>query len=931
MSKHSTGELDLENYAWQSALNRAEAVSVRKKVDGNEHRYCFVFNGAELLWVVAYDMNENGEWDRGEKLSASAYAYKAFNSTDPIEFRIGRELTSYLSNKDSYAGRRYKNAAEAIMPYLVGTDRVLDEDGNVMKVRESAPVIEFSVKEDYLWAESNVKTDPYNNNALGETSIECDGTTYWVTHPDETQKAVLRSLLQNKRYPLSAAKKLIETADKLVDIITIDVSALRKLEYLQPVFGTGRTIVKVTPDRSNKKCHIYDMEAFSEPLLGGHLRFKPGDGPLVYVDGDNLVSRDFQAENDSFDRLNSFVSGLSSVPSRVECPQALLELLEFIHDNPEDYVMEWPEGEEIKFGGSVSKSTWNTFVETGTHHDWFSIVGDFNFGGTPVPVQQLIKAAQNSGEGEFVQIGEKEYVRMSQALKKQLSQLGMIGEVDDEGFKVPKYFVGDLAEIVQDGDSSFKDLLDKVQQAYDTTFEVPAELNGTLRGYQQTGYQWLCRLSSWGAGACLADDMGLGKTIQTIAFLLHKAPEGPSLVIAPTTVVANWRNELGNFAPTLRPVIVNNVPDRSAAIAAAGPGDVFLASYGVLSSSCDDLKGRTWNVVCLDEAHQIKNRFTKVSESAMSLRAGTRLILTGTPLQNNVSELWNLMQFINPGLLGTYKSFTQKYAQIFSKDEDMQKLKSLTQPFILRRSKEDVVSELPVKTEFDYMVQLTEAEMNSYEQLRTGMELFYETLPPQEKMKFFFGDLGKLRRAACSLRIDTPDYPEEPSKIRELRYLLGAIAKGDNSIVIFSQYVEFLGDVRRMLTGLGIKYLYMDGQTPMNQREEIIKDFQDGKCQVFVCSLKAGGIGINLTRANYVILTDPWWNPAIEQQAMDRAYRIGQTRSVTFIRLISYHTVEERVTELQAAKRNMSDDLLKGTSQTASLTYEDIKKMLTSF
>jgi len=280
-----------------------------------------------------------------------------------------------------------------------------------------------------------------------------------------------------------------------------------------------------------------------------------------------------------------------------------------------------------------------------------------------------------------------------------------------------------------------------------------------------------------------------------------------------------------------------------------------------------------------------------------------------------------------------------KFSVIMSKDEEKQQekdkallqLKSMIQPFILRRTKDEVIRDIPTKTEVDYMVELTEREMKAYEDVRSQMEKYYYTVPPKERMKFFFGDLGKLRRMACSIAMDNADWSEEASKIRELRYLLKGIAIEDNRIVIFSQYTDFLSYVKRLLTSMGLSYLYMDGSTPMNLRNSIISDFQNGNCSIFVCSLKAGGIGINLTAANYVILLDPWWNPAIEQQAMDRAYRIGQTRDVMVIRFISYHTIEEKVTKLQEEKRTMSDDLLSGTNATSSLSYDDIKELISSF
>jgi len=834
-----------------------------------------------------------------------------------------------------------------ILPFLVGTGRVRNIDGEKMEVVGDAPFIKFNVDKSCIHVISNIKLDS-NNNLSGQVTLK--DNTFTVITADARQQSIMRHLLKIKKFPLEAADDLITLTSQAGHLISMDDSMLKALKGAPIVQGRGRILIRIKTNRMDAAHRVhYEMTASAIPCEDEGYRFVPGSGPSCFLMNKSgvvsLVKRNLTMEQQNYSSFEKATSGLNGWSLTEDTPERLLTLLEFVHNNPNDFVLEWPEGEEIKFRGAVSKESWHLFIQTNTLHEWFSIEGNLTVGNTHFSPQQVLNAAVNSGDSRYIKIGESEYIRMTDALRKQIRALSAISQNTGKGITIPKFFVGQLADIINHdeagicADKEFKDLLQRVENSYSLSPQVPSSLNGVLRDYQNAGFQWMSRLSSWGAGACLADDMGLGKTIQTIAFILSKANEGPSLVISPTTVVANWKNELRRFAPSLKPIVLNTEHDREQAITDCGPNDVVLASYGILSTCSKELTGRQWNVICLDEAHQIKNRMTKVSQSAMNLTGKNRIILTGTPVQNNVSELWNLMQFINPGLFGKFDEFMNKFSVILSKDDDKKQekeeallqLKSMTQPFILRRTKDEVIRDIPTKTEVDYIVELTEREMKTYEETRSKMEEFYNTVSSKERMKFFFGDLGKLRRMACSMAMDNAAWPEEASKIRELRYLLKGIAVGDNRIVLFSQYTDFLSYVRRLLTSMGLSYLYMDGSTPMSQRDSIISDFQNEKCPIFVCSLKAGGIGINLTAANYVILLDPWWNPAIEQQAMDRTYRIGQLRDVTVIRLISYHTIEEKVTKLQEEKRTMSDDLLSGTNATASLSYEDIKELISSF
>ena len=417
--------------------------------------------------------------------------------------------------------------------------------------------------------------------------------------------------------------------------------------------------------------------------------------------------------------------------------------------------------------------------------------------------------------------------------------------------------------------------------------------------------------------------MGLGKTVQAIAFILYKASEGASLVVAPASVVMNWQKEFARFAPTLRITVLNNEGDRDSTIDSAGPGDVIISTYGLLAHGQEHILAKDWNVVCLDEAHTIKNRQTKTSGSAMQLKASSRLILTGTPVQNYLGELWNLLQFLNPGLMGSFERFSSKF--IDASDPDLESLKRIVQPFILRRTKAEVLDELPDKTDIVRTVQLSDAEMLAYETIREKVE---QDLEDESKVTVnVLAEITRLRQAACSMALVNKDWKGGTSKLAELSDLVREIISGGNRVLIFSQFTSFLDMVNAQLDKDGVSYFYLNGSTPIRTRSKMVADFQKGEKEAFVVSLKAGGLGLNLTGANYVIHLDPWWNPAIESQATDRAYRIGQKQNVTVYHLISAHTIEEKILRLHDAKRRLADNFLEGTSQAHSLSLEELRAL----
>jgi SNF2 family DNA or RNA helicase len=434
-----------------------------------------------------------------------------------------------------------------------------------------------------------------------------------------------------------------------------------------------------------------------------------------------------------------------------------------------------------------------------------------------------------------------------------------------------------------------------------------------LRPYQREGFVWLCRLAHWGAGACLSDDMGLGKTLQVLTLLLRRAPNGPALVVAPMSVCQGWVDEAARFAPSLH-LSRWTALERSAQLEALGPFDVLVCSYGVMQNEIEALSALEFETVVVDEAQAIKNVGAQRTKAARRLRGRFRIATSGTPIENHLGELWSIMSFTNPGLLGSRQRFEDRFARRIAADHDplaADQLRRLVAPFLLRRLKRDVLSELPAKTEISLSIELGEEERALYESIRQkALQTLAQAGAPGAQRLRVLAELMRLRRAACHPELVAPGSGIPSSKLAALRTLVDELREGGHKALVFSQFVDHLEQVRAWLDEAKIDYQYLVGSTPEKERARAIQAFQGGQGDLFLISLKAGGFGLNLTAADYVVILDPWWNPAAEDQAADRAHRIGQQRPVTVYRLVAGATVYERIVAIHQMKRNLADSLL---------------------
>ncbi len=553
-------------------------------------------------------------------------------------------------------------------------------------------------------------------------------------------------------------------------------------------------------------------------------------------------------------------------------------------------------------------------------------------GKTALEMDELLDKIREA-KGRFIKLNDTEYVAISDKLKKVLSQIAKVTHKKKKELEISAFNAGSLKELEDAGvslnaDQEYRDLLSRIDSANDLNVSVPSALQAELRSYQIDGFEWLARLAHWGAGAILADDMGLGKTIQTITLLLFRASQGPSLVVTPSSVLYNWRDEISRFAPSLN-IHIFNSGDRKKILETAGNNDVVLCTYGVLSSEIENMSKPVWNVVVLDEAHAIKNRTSQISKNVHSLKSKARVLLTGTPIQNHLSEIWNLFDFANPGLLGSLPDFSERFIIPIEKyqDKDQQRLlKKMISPFLLRRTKAEVLEELPQKTEITIKVSMSPEETALYENLRNNT---LENLASGEINSIqAMAALTKLRQAACNPKLVDAKLDIPSSKASVFLELVKDLIANNHRALVFSQFTSHLALIKQVLDEAKIEYLYLDGSTPTSERKGLVEKFQTGLTPIFLISLKAGGLGLNLTGADYVIHLDPWWNPAIEDQASDRAYRIGQERAVTIYRLITENTIEEKIIDLHLTKRSLADALLEGADMSSKLSKEEILKLL---
>jgi superfamily II DNA or RNA helicase len=707
----------------------------------------------------------------------------------------------------------------------------------------------------------------------------------------------------------------------------------------------------------------------SRPFVDGATH-PPGEGQrLVFasdqVGGSRWCERDLDAERKLATSLMELVGVLDDDEARLggfsfalRRPDTALAALAALYAHNNVVVAVADDGPRVQ---RASAEALRVRLHDGT--DWLGIEGGLHLDeARRVSLQALIDALRDGRR--YVVLERGDIVTFDDELITALSSLSMFSRTSDHGIEVP----GAAAAVVIDQLAHLDDehvdrrgwsvVRERVAAAAKLDGDTPAGVVATLRPYQQTGLRFLRRLAALGTGGVLADDMGLGKTLTTTCLLVDRAPQGPQLVVAPTSLGLHWAAELARFAPGLRPVVLSSFDGAAARLAAAkgaGPGDIVITSYGLVTRDITALSALSFTTLVLDEAQAAKNATTARAKALRRLRSAFSIALTGTPIENHTGEVWAIIDVVAPGLFGTFAQFKSRFADPIEKDHDLERRRRLAralQPFILRRKKSDVATDLPPRTERTLVLTPSPEERDTYERLRQAIIVDLEArgvlelgkkkrksdekppLLPNEHRVQILAALTRLRLCAChpALVDDVADFSAVPPATKHealVAEMLELQAQGHHALV-FSQFVRHLRLAQRFLVEAGLRTLILTGETPTAERQKLVERFQAGEADVFLISLKAGGFGLNLTRASYVAHLDPWWNPAVENQASDRAHRIGQTLPVTVTRLVMDQTIEAPILALHERKRALAEGLLEGADVAGHLDLDDLVALIGS-
>ncbi len=760
-----------------------------------------------------------------------------------------------------------------------------------------------------------------------------DDDGFDVFASDRATAAFVHALARRGQvFPAEAAEALLARLEPLSRVIPARVAPQLRGRAKEP---DDRPLLRLDPLGEGGLL----VTALVRPLAGGPA-FPPGEGPdelhAGVGEGRVHVQRVRAAEPG---RVRAAIAGLP-LPAGAEGPaftwtlgdaEAALDLASALQGRP--IVVEWagPPRRTKTVGARDLR------LQVTSARDWLDVGGGIEVDGATVQLGALLSAVLAGRR--YVAVDGESWVRIGDELSAQLAAVAEVAEAGGGGAEVPK-----LAAPVLDGlqaagaaieaPMGWDDLIQRARAAEGWEPEVPAGLAAELRDYQRAGFAWMARLARWAPGACLADDMGLGKTVQALALLVHRAELGPALIVAPTSVGFNWIREAARFAPGLRVRALRGA-DRRAMLADLGPGDVLVTSWDLLPRDIDALAEVRFGTAVLDEAQAMKNATTARAKAAARLVADFRVALTGTPVENRVSELWSLFRVVAPGLLGSWERFRTRFASAIERDGDTRRraaLARLIRPFLLRRVKSEVARELPPRTDVNVEVLLSREERQLYDAARAtfAAQLADDAGPPEQRRFKVLAALTRLRQLACHPRLLDPETTVPSSKLGRLVEIVAELREEGHRALVFSQFTRQLALVREVLTAAGVPLRYLDGETPEAKRRAEVDAFQRGEGDVFLISLKAGGTGLTLTAATYVIHLDPWWNPAVEDQASDRAHRIGQTQPVTVYRLVAKGTIEEKILALHGEKRALVEGLLEGTGEAATLGTDELVALLTA-
>ena len=900
---------------------------------------------SRIAWLISASAHASHVEPREQKLSAKGQWSKGrvvalkrlLEEGDSLDFLLEQDqqaIRMIQSSADYYGGVRYELPADLALPRLVGHPALFWADAPEVRIDLSLGHASLQLKSEA--EQIHIKLEPRELQQQSNLLLYKETPTRLLVYPISRElRQIIDIIGKGLSVPQAGKAQLIEAISAIAPLLPIHSDLPELASHLDCVAADATLYAHLLPLQEGLR-----LQLLVRPLAHSSW-FKPGVGlanVLGEQDGKALqASRDLAAEADTLDWVLAACPALAQAETdgqewQLEDPQDALQVLSELQVlDGERLQCVWPEGERMRIKARPGMGQLKLGLKQ--QGDWFILAGEVQLDdGRVLHLRQLLELLKTN-KGRFLKLGEQDWLALSSNLRKQLDELAHLADrVGDDGLRLNLLTAPLLAGLAQEAgefqaDASWQAHLDKLESLKNFQPQLPSTLQAELRDYQREGFDWLARLAEWGVGACLADDMGLGKTVQALALMLLRAPRGPQLVIAPTSVAINWLSEAARFAPTLK---VHNY-QQSRSLENLGPLDLVVASYGLLQQDDQAFAAQHWTSVVLDEAQAIKNASSKRSQAAMTLQADFKLIATGTPLENHLGELWNLFRFINPGLLGSQERFAERFSTPIERGEASARkaLKALIQPFILRRLKSQVLDELPPRTEITYKVPLSTEEAHYYEALRQqALQTLVNAPQGQNKSLQVLAEITRLRRFCCHPSLVMPGAGLAGSKLAAFAEIVEELLENRHKALVFSQFVDHLSIVRKWLDEQGIHYQYLDGATSPKDRKTRMDAFQAGVGDIFLISLKAGGTGLNLTAADYVIHLDPWWNPAVEDQASDRAHRMGQLRPVTIYRLVTENTIEEQIVALHGKKRALADSLLDGGELSAKLDADALLNLL---
>jgi non-specific serine/threonine protein kinase len=901
-------------------------------------------NDRQILNVERGVMKKDGGFGSPVKFNA-----KNFHSDKWEISKKTKKVLTFMSGGDNYGMRYASSGLSKSIFYDVNSDLMMPLLREIyFEEKEIILGTTFSKEKfNVMWQVKKTIDEKYTlepflilgkkkTSLLKMNLVEMGSTSLWIFDVDkrcfsgfknDQDIEVIRSVI---RFP----KKLIFNKSELLEFFK---------KYYQKVindfeFNLSNDLIR------ESKCAIPKPKLYLEKSGTGikfNLKFSYATKEIDYFSPNKEVmslekdiiyeiSRDLEIEESIVDILNE-----NAVVLHESLDEFVLEgdLIDFVTTNLPKIIGHGIEvlGEEKLFNFKLVKNKPQMTLNVSSNVDWFNLKGEVSFGKEKVDVREVMEAIfQNK---RFIQLsGDKKAVIPKEWVDRLKSYSGFF-DLSGKDMRLSKYHANLLENISEitssvDMDKGVMEVISKFKKLKKITpATLSPNINAKLRDYQKAGHDWLSFLRDAGFNGILADDMGLGKTVQALSILQKIKDEGkkkPFLIVVPTSLVFNWKNEIKKFTPDMSYYLhhglnrVNGKTKRNKEKfnEILNEKDIIITTYGTLRNDLEMFKETEFEYIILDEAHVIKNPLSISAKTVCDLRGKNKLILSGTPIQNNLTEIWSLFNFLNPGYLGNYDFFRENFVMPVERNQDTkagESLRKLIAPFILRRSKEMIASELPAKTETVLCVSQTPREKEIYNNWKAYYKNEINTIIKEKgvgksKMKILEG-LTKLRQICLHPKMIDSKYEGSSAKFDLLMMEIEKLMSEGHKVLIFSSFVKMLTIVKGEFEDRGLKYSYLDGKT--KDRETVVSDFQKSeKAQSFLISIKAGGLGLNLTGADYVFIIDPWWNPAVEMQAMDRAHRLGQKKKVFVYKLIAKDTIEEKILELQKSKKKLVKDLI---------------------